>query len=1202
MFSNTTSHLTFQEIKIGNGRVKQAEVIRAEQIAAEEARIVQEACRNLDRINQEREINTESPGEFDPPNTDGPYNLRPARARKPLRLFPGMIPSIKPPQKLRAPIDILPGTPQNITMLPRDSAPPVLADSSPDGESTNCSGNPDPSPVLSDTAHRTAPNIFGLLHEYYSNTNLPPLSVAESHASSQTLQNPSAYALPELSAVKEMTYADQIRQIIWPLPNLSVFRFAHWFYTHDNANSQVSGNDLISKVIGSKDFNPKELKGTKIEAINACLDRIDAPVSANSCNADTSSHLPNDGWISPEIKIYLPTGKRSHPGYNPTPLHVPGAAETFGEPFVVPGFRHRRLIEVMKKTFTDPECSRNFQYRAYKKVLLRPDGTEERVFGDLYSSDAWIDEQQQIDTLDIPAEDGLGSCKLERAIAAHMFGSDSAMANSFGQSSIWPLYGYYGNERKWFRRKPSAHASEHLAHFPKLPPNLKDRIASLHGKAARAPLLAHCKRELFHACWAELLDADFLHAYHNGIVVKCGDGVFRRLFPCIFTYSADYPENTAVENILQSDSSVPTLTRLGDLDTSYSMHRMLVPDVMHEFELGVWKSVFVHLIRMVESLGLETVQELNARYRTLGTFGIDTIRKFHHDVSEMKSLAARDFEDILQCSIPCFAGLFPKHDDDIKILLFVLAEWQFLAKLRMHTETTLAALRASTKLLGSQMRHFRDHIAKSYKTKETNKEYRARARRALAKSTKLAQVSSNTTGPVAAPANATSQTVERRPKDFNLHTYKVHALGDLPTAVVQFGTSDSYSTQIIELEHRRAKRQYKHTNKVDAVKQMTQIERREAHLRSRAKELHKLEHPNAQEPAHKARRKSRATDAYNLEIESNTIWGSLTDRYHIAVRGKPNQLGAIIARLGDDPAGKNFYAKLERHLAMRFGVQLPPEYSLDPTLHSLSSFTSRPTIPSFKIYEHAALRINFTTYDIHRAHDTVGPQTLHRFVLVQCADEDLRHPFGYARVLGIYHVDARIGSLGETRRVDLLWVRWLGESKWGSWKQHRLDRISYVDDGDANGAFDFIDPSLVVRGVYLAPAFHLGRTKSFLRQSLAWDSPDEGDWAAYYVIRFVDRDMGMRYLGGGIGHLRPDPPLDEEPTDTIEGLTGEELPPEADDAGPDLLAHDDLNTGNLENEATDVSDVDEDDSDMNEDGSDIDTDDGELVEEEIFDV
>ena len=61
-------------------------------------------------------------------------------------------------------------------------------------------------------------------------------------------------------------------------------------------------------------------------------------------------------------------------------------------------------------------------------------------------------------------------------------------------------------------------------------------------KKNNADLLAHCKRELFHVVWGILLDKAFLDAYENGMVVKCYDGRYRRVYPRIFTYSADYPE------------------------------------------------------------------------------------------------------------------------------------------------------------------------------------------------------------------------------------------------------------------------------------------------------------------------------------------------------------------------------------------------------------------------------------------------------------------------------------------------------------------------------------------------------------------------------------------------------------------------------------------------------------------------------------
>lgn len=45
-----------------------------------------------------------------------------------------------------------------------------------------------------------------------------------------------------------------------------------------------------------------------------------------------------------------------------------------------------------------------------------------------------------------------------------------------------------------------------------------------------------------HAVWSLLLDDDFVNAYRHGVVMRCADGIERRVFPRFFTYSADYPE------------------------------------------------------------------------------------------------------------------------------------------------------------------------------------------------------------------------------------------------------------------------------------------------------------------------------------------------------------------------------------------------------------------------------------------------------------------------------------------------------------------------------------------------------------------------------------------------------------------------------------------------------------------------------------
>lgn len=54
---------------------------------------------------------------------------------------------------------------------------------------------------------------------------------------------------------------------------------------------------------------------------------------------------------------------------------------------------------------------------------------------------------------------------------------------------------------------------------------------------------------------------------------------------------------------------------LGSLP-GFNLYRMLVPDLMHEIELGVWKALFSHLLRMLNCEGPDAVAEFNLRYVT----------------------------------------------------------------------------------------------------------------------------------------------------------------------------------------------------------------------------------------------------------------------------------------------------------------------------------------------------------------------------------------------------------------------------------------------------------------------------------------------------------------------------------------------------------------------------------------------------------
>lgn len=79
----------------------------------------------------------------------------------------------------------------------------------------------------------------------------------------------------------------------------------------------------------------------------------------------------------------------------------------------------------------------------------------------------------------------------------------------------------------------------------KLPDEFKDfALSVMEGKNIDSNLITHCNRELLHAQLKIILDDEFMEAYQHGVVINCADGLQRRFYPRIFTYSADYPEKS----------------------------------------------------------------------------------------------------------------------------------------------------------------------------------------------------------------------------------------------------------------------------------------------------------------------------------------------------------------------------------------------------------------------------------------------------------------------------------------------------------------------------------------------------------------------------------------------------------------------------------------------------------------------------------
>jgi hypothetical protein len=168
-------------------------------------------------------------------------------------------------------------------------------------------------------------------------------------------------------------------------------------------------------------------------------------------------------------------------------------------------------------------------------------------------------------------------------------------------------------------------------------------------------------------------------------------------------------------------------------------------------------------------------------------------------------------------------------------LLFLLCHWHGLAKLRMHTDDTLGLMESVTVMLGNHLRKFTSETCAAFSTKELLREAVARTRRQSREALLKQGISSS--------QQSTTQATTRKAKTLNLQTYKLHALGDYTEQIRSYGTTDSYSTQLVsyqrllfcfilnfltlqgELEHRVGKKRFARTSRKLFIPQLASIER-----------------------------------------------------------------------------------------------------------------------------------------------------------------------------------------------------------------------------------------------------------------------------------------------------------------------------------------------------------------------------------------
>jgi hypothetical protein len=217
-----------------------------------------------------------------------------------------------------------------------------------------------------------------------------------------------------------------------------------------------------------------------------------------------------------------------------------------------------------------------------------------------------------------------------------------------------------------------------------------------------------------------------------------------------------------------------------------------------------------------------------------------------------------------------------------------------------------------------------------------------------------------------------------------------------------------------------------------------------------------------------------------------------------------------------------------------------------PNVTSYEHFTDEDrgyvTVEQDTLYQHKTLQLDYTTYDMREDNDRIY-QRHHPDIMV--LSNDANHPHLYGRILDLFHVRVRnngpntLLASNATATLEMAWVRWftLDEPQGPQgFNSLRYPSVSFCKS-DEQDAFGFIHPDEILRAVHLIPDFKFGHTTEYLDgPSMGRPKDKTDDWKHFRVnmygmepstivpllshsFRLADRDMFMRFRGGGIGHM-----------------------------------------------------------------------------------
>lgn len=226
--------------------------------------------------------------------------------------------------------------------------------------------------------------------------------------------------------------------------NQSVHMLVDWHHA-SHTKTAADTDHLVNNILRSPHFSLSELDGFRgISRKSEVFDKM-----------AEEKFLPNEGWTQSSVEIPVPSTQVS-------------TTEAEAVKYKVDGVFHRDILGVVKGALEEPGAERFHLYPYKEYWQATPDSEPVRIYDELYSADAFLDEYGSV----LQSARMAGST-MDVVLLGLMLWSDSTHLASFGTASLWPVYMYIGNLSKYIRSKPSALAAHHVAYIPKVSLRLK---------------------------------------------------------------------------------------------------------------------------------------------------------------------------------------------------------------------------------------------------------------------------------------------------------------------------------------------------------------------------------------------------------------------------------------------------------------------------------------------------------------------------------------------------------------------------------------------------------------------------------------------------------------------------------------------------------------------------------------------------------